>query len=335
MKTPWRVLLLLTALSLLTGCAGPGGASGGADSSASVPASSSSPVSGSAVEPPEGSAGSSSGAGVSPEETDRSGWIPSVKGSYAPPDVTDLPPLESPEELEGLTPGDFGVMEETFETEHGSFVLLEGTDLALTVHVLRGQEEGPLLYVVGGVHGDELAGWYAGTVLKNASVRAGTVCILAPANTWGAENVQRETAEDRDLNRNFPGDPEGTDTEKTAAAIFEDIRARQPAFVLDLHEGRFHDNGQDNLGNSIICGDINAVPDLVLGLLEESKNGTLTTRPLDVYSSPPAGSLNQTVTDELGIPVITAETYREEPLPARVRGQLRLAEYIMKAYGLR
>lgn len=251
------------------------------------------------------------------------------------PDLTGLPALESPEELEELRPQDFGCMVQEYPTEYESYPLLEGTELENTVYVLKGTGEGPTLYIVGGVHGDELAGWYAGTILRQATVKAGSVYLVAPANQYGAQHDQRKTKEDRDLNRNFPGDAQGNDTQRIAAALYEDIVDKAPALVLDLHEARLHTDGQDNLGNSIICQDIQPIADLVFALLEESQKGTLCTLPLDLYGSPPAGSLNRTLTLEREIPVITVETFREELLAARVLGQLRLAEYVMLWYNIR
>lgn len=65
-----------------------------------------------------------------------------------------------------------------------------------------------------------------------------------------------------------------------------------------------HTDGQDNLGNSIICQDMHPIADLVLDLLADSDSGVLSlTEPLDLFGSPPEGSLNRTVTLELGIPV--------------------------------
>lgn len=263
------------------------------------------------------------------------GMIQSVAGPYPAPDLTGLPLLNSAQDLAELTPVDFGVMEREYETRYDSYLLLEGTELENTVYVLRGQEDGASIYIVGGIHGDELAGWYAGTLLRRATVKAGAVYILAPANRYGAENDQRRTRDDRDLNRNFPGGANGCEAEQIAASIFDDIADKGPDLVLDLHEGILHADGRDNLGNSIICADIISIGDLVFDLIQTSQEGALTTRPLDIYSSPPSGSLNETVTARLGIPVITAETFREEPLTARVLGQLRLAQHILEWYGLR
>lgn len=264
---------------------------------------------------------------------------PAASGQAEP-----LTPREgfSPELLPGAEtdPGDWtladfpGILEGT-PTDRAEYVLMEGTELENTVLVLRGEEEGPAIYLVAGVHGDETAGWMAGNLLKDAPLRGGTLYILSPANPYGAEHDQRNTASDRDMNRNFPGDPQGWDAEQMAAAVFEDIRDKAPDLVLDLHEARVHQGERDNLGNSVICQSLDEIGDLVIQLTLSSEGGALCASPITLYGSPPPGSVNRVVTLELGIPVITVETCREESLAQRVRNQLELVEFVLMYYGLR
>ena len=198
--------------------------------------------------------------------------------------------------------------------------------------MLYGEEDGPAVYVVAGVHGDEIAGWRAGNLLKNACLRAGALYIISPANAYGAANDQRKTAEERDLNRNFPGDADGCDAARIAAEIFSDIAQRQPALLLDLHEAHeASDNGADALGNSLICDASGETGELIWGMLLASENGTLCASPLTLYGSPPHGSINRTVSELLGIPVITVETLRTEALAQRVRNQLEIVQYVLQA----
>lgn len=247
-----------------------------------------------------------------------------------------FPQVESPEELADLSPADFAALEEEYPTQYSTYTLLTGQELERTVYVLEGEQEGPAIYIVGGTHGDELAGWYAGVLLRQATVKAGTVYVLAPFNQYGAEKVQRKTKDGYDLNRHFPGDPQGKDADQLAAALYGDLEEKRPDFVLDLHEALLHTDGRDNLGNSIICQDIQPIADLVLSLLDDSDGGALElTHALDLYGSPPQGSLNNVVTQQLGIPVITVETSREEELGARIFNQLHIAEYVLEWYGLR
>lgn len=238
---------------------------------------------------------------------------------------------------------DFTTCFETrFKTNKEEYLLLEGTQEENTVFVLQGKEAGPTLYIVAGVHGDETAGWLAGNLLKQASLKAGTLHILSPANTYGAGQHQRKTKSDRDLNRNFPGNPNGWDAERIANSIYTDIRDKQPVLVLDLHEAiAKEDNYEalganyDALGNSLICQSLDGIGDLVLDALLSSETGDLCSNPLTLYSSPPTGSLNRVVTDQLGIPVITVETLRAEPLEQRVQNQLELVEFVLEYYGMR
>lgn len=235
-----------------------------------------------------------------------------------------------------------GAFEEIHPTQKEEYLLLEGTEEENTVQVLRGQEDGPVIYVVAGVHGDEQAGWRTGNLLKEATVTAGTVYIVSPANLYGAQVDQRRTRENRDLNRNFPGDPAGCDAERIAYSIFTDIADKSPALVLDLHEAIPKEDdyealrsNYDALGNSLICHSLESIGEMVLDLLQATEEGTLCAAPFILYSAPPRGSVNQTVTTELGIPTITVETLRSEPLAQRVRNQLEIVEYVLEYQGLR
>ena len=213
-----------------------------------------------------------------------------------------------------------------------TYKLLPDSELEITVYAREGRREGPGIYVVGGTHGDEAAGWLAAVELRQTELQAGKLYVAAPLNAYGAEHGQRKTRQERDLNRNFPGSPKGCDAERIAWAVFQDIREKQPVLVLDLHEAREPEGNRDDLRGAVVCGDVQPVGDLVLNLLEASKEGG---DPLTLYGSPPAGSLNRAVTEELGIPVITIETSRDEELSRRVEQQLELVNIILAWYDLR
>lgn len=212
-----------------------------------------------------------------------------------------------------------------------TYRLLPDSELEITVWQREGEASGPTVYVVGGTHGDETAGWQAGIALREAELQAGTLYVAAPINAYGAEHDQRRTRQDRDVNRNFPGDPEGCDAEQIAWAVFEDIRDKRPDLVLDLHEARAPEGSRDDLRGAVICQDVQAVGDLVLDLLAAFREED---RPLTLYGSPPLGSLNRTMTEELGIPVLTIETGRDEALEQRVERQLAIVEFILSWYDM-
>jgi len=213
------------------------------------------------------------------------------------------------------------------------YAVAAGTEWENTITLRRGGENGATVYIIGGIHGDETAGWTAANLLREVCPRAGTVYVLSPANVYGAEHDQRTTKSMRDLNRSFPGDPEGWDAERIAASIYGDIAERRPDIVLDLHETRGPQENapeRDDLRNSIIVNDVSPIGELIWALTVDGVSGEA----LTLLGSPPEGSVNRTVSEQLGIPVITLETWRTEPLSARVARQIAFTEAVLRFYGL-
>jgi predicted deacylase len=201
--------------------------------------------------------------------------------------------------------------------------------------VLQSEAEGPVLFIVGGIHGDEAAGWMAADRLREeAALCRGTLYILSPANRIGAQNDTRATGEWGDLNRQFPGDSQGTPAQQLAAAIVGEIENASPVLVLDLHEAILKVSGRDFLGNSFIYSSLDGIDLLMMDLLEATRNGEICSKAFDYFGPGPDGSINLTVTEQLTIPVITVETYRAEPLEQRIQNQLDILHYVLRHYGM-
>lgn len=270
----------------------------------------------------------------------------------APPTVaaqTPAPREEEPEDLENMpldpdydfdvdamTPADFG---DFFTAEYpcdvSEYALLPGSSWQNEVTVIRGAEDGPIVYVVAGVHGDEEAAWQTGKLLKKISIKAGTLYILAPANKWGAQKLPKSRFLDKkDLNRSFPGNPSGTAAQQVAYAIYHDIKAKQPVFVFDLHEASVVQEGRDYLGSSLIFTDVTLFDELFFDLLWATEDGEVCSRPFNYYSPGPDGSVNNTVTKGLGIPAMTVETFRGYPMENRISDQLDIVQYVLHYYGM-
>ena len=82
--------------------------------------------------------------------------------------------------------------------------------------------------------------------------------------------------------------------------------------------------GCELLGMTV--NDVAQISDLVWELTVE---GDLT-----LMGSPPEGSVNRTVSEQLGIPAITLETWRGEALKERVARQIRFVEKVLTFYGM-
>jgi predicted deacylase len=114
----------------------------------------------------------------------------------------------------------------------------DGTAVSLPVFVVKGARSGPVLWVQGCLHGDEYAGsraihhFVAGLDPDHLS---GTVIALPVVNLLAWEQKSRVSPIDYlDLNRVFPGSPQGTWTRLLAHRLLEAISANAD-FVLDLH----------------------------------------------------------------------------------------------------
>lgn len=185
--------------------------------------------------------------------------------------------------------------------------------------------EGPVVLVIAGIHGDEVSGIRVAEMLDQLPLSCGKLYWIPAANTFGAENNQRKARDDRDLNRNFPGDSAGNSTKQIAACITQQIMAIQPDLILDLHEATKWEDGWDNLGSSIIFADLDPVADLIFELMD------LDPAP-NFFSSPPSGSLNAYFTQECGIPVLTLEAAREDPLETRIDFHMQMIQHILAYY---
>ena len=240
-------------------------------------------------------------------------------------------------DIDAMRFADFGedLFAETYPSETERYTLCAGEITEAEVVHIKGAEEGPVLYIVAGVHGDEIAAWYAGRLLRNVSLKAGELYLIAPANTNGARNHTRYVTMTQDLNRSFPGDPDGNEAQKLAHAIYSDIERVQPFLVLDLHEAIVYTEGRDFLGSNLIFTILDGIDDLFYDMLFATQDGELCANAYTSNGPGPKGSINNTVANELGIPVITVETFRGFPIERRVRDQLELVQYVLKYVGMR
>ena len=90
--------------------------------------------------------------------------------------------------------------------------------------------------IIGGVHGDEIGGVMIARELKGWLQGKGIdgVDVIPEVNLQAIENRERAHPTDgKDLNRSFPGDPDGTVSDRLAYDIFQ--KAKNYDCVIDLH----------------------------------------------------------------------------------------------------
>ena len=120
--------------------------------------------------------------------------------------------------------------------------LPNGLQLKLPIHEF-GDGNGPLLGITASIHGDETISVEIARRLvehlKNEEVH-GTIRIMSVANSLAYGNASRNTPIDGvNLNRVFPGNPNGTTTEVLAHVIYTEFLSKLDLYI-DIHAG-----GQD------------------------------------------------------------------------------------------
>lgn len=221
----------------------------------------------------------------------------------------------------------YPVEKETYTINKGNFGETE------VVHI-KSPNPGAVIYIVAGVHGDEKAAWYAGIILKSATIKEGELYILSPANTFGGEKKRRYFYASQDLNRSFPGNPNGDEAERMAYAIYSDIERIRPDFVFDLHEAILYTDSRDFLGSSYIYSDMSLLDDLLIEMVWATEDEELCTTAFGLNGPGPQGSINSSVTKSLRIPVITVETFRGLDIKRRVYDQIDTVQYVLAYYGM-
>ena len=121
-------------------------------------------------------------------------------------------------------------------------VLANHTPINLPVHVIHGMEPGPVLFISGVVHGDEILGV---EIVKRVSQHQalkklnGTLLAVPIVNAFGFLNHSRYMPDRRDLNRSFPGSDRGSLASLLADLFMKEVVLRSQ-YGIDLHTAALH-----------------------------------------------------------------------------------------------
>lgn len=115
--------------------------------------------------------------------------------------------------------------------------LYDFTDMNIPIEVIRGKQDGPILFVSGAVHGDEINGVeIVRRLLSKKSLKTikGTLIAVPIVNVFGFNTKSRYLPDRRDLNRSFPGSDEGSLTAQLAHTFMTEI-VEKCTHGIDLH----------------------------------------------------------------------------------------------------
>lgn len=173
--------------------------------------------------------------------------------------------------------------------------LFEGVPVATPVLVVNGRFPGPTLCLTAAIHGDELNGIeMVRRVMHDINPKklSGAVIGVPIVNLQGFRRASRYLPDRRDLNRYFPGNPNGSVASRIAYSFFTEIALHCDALV-DLHTGSFERSNLPQLRADL------RNPDVVT--LTEGFGSTVI-----LHSEPAPGTLRYAAT-AAGIPAVTVE----------------------------
>jgi predicted deacylase len=160
----------------------------------------------------------------------------------------------------------------------------DGTAISIPVVVVNGLHDGPTLVVEGAVHGSEYPGVVAVWSLLDAldpQVLHGQLIAVPVVNVPAFEVDNRVNPIDhQDMNRIFPGKPDGTLSERTAHALVTQIIHRADYFI-DLHAASVGDIvpvaiAREKQGPSMQLAQASGMEFIWVGSIGEAKLGPST-----------------------------------------------------------
>jgi len=209
--------------------------------------------------------------------------------------------------------------------------LAPGSKYATELYIVESGKPGPVVMIVGGVHGSETAGYTAAAKVKNWTIDKGTLLVLPQANRRAIEKHVREIDGEGNLNRLFPDSSGETPKHPLASAIWSAIRQYDVDWLMDMHEGIDYSKTSSSVGQSLIYYPNSATKkmtsNIAAGLNQDIKSSS---KKFSLFDLPIKGSLARAAGQFLGVHSFIFETCDNPSLSVRVNFHLQAAQTLLR-----
>lgn len=246
------------------------------------------------------------------------------------------------------------------EGEH-HVALMAGTAYEAPLNIFGSGLPGETLLILGGAHGNEPGGWLAAErLMETLRPAAGAILIIPRAHRQAAAAFVRTREEWGDLNRLYPGTPDGLPMAQLAHQITGVLRQYRVNVVVDMHESWEFFNGrpangtvylgqtvassQDERAKRLAAGAVAAVNSRILHPREALFDRNNPNNPPPTGRGPGAPNAGQPVpgfTSSLGLPahvpglsVLLVEIGQQQEMDRRVVLQIDFAWEIARRIGI-
>jgi predicted deacylase len=113
------------------------------------------------------------------------------------------------------------------------------SSIDISITISRAKEEGPVLLLMGGLHGDEINGIETVRRIIDQDLHTperGTVICIPIINIYGFIHFSRSVPDGKDVNRSFPGNRNGSLASRVAYYLMRDI-VPMIDYGVDFHTG--------------------------------------------------------------------------------------------------
>lgn len=113
------------------------------------------------------------------------------------------------------------------------------TQIDTPIYVARGLEDGPVLALMAGMHGDEINGMEIVRRIIDSGQnkpKRGTVVCMPIVNLYGFLNYSRDVPDGKDINRSFPGNKNGSLASRVAYHLMKEV-IPYIDYGIDFHTG--------------------------------------------------------------------------------------------------
>lgn len=212
--------------------------------------------------------------------------------------------------------------------------IMEGTPYATKLYERSSGAPGPTIVIIGGLHGNEPAGYLAARRIANWKCMSGRLVVLPEAHI---EAIRRNVrAYPGNMNSMFPGKENGTSMERLAFEIWRKaVVAYKPDLLLTLHESLdFHVLDPSRYGQSLVY-DFRELDPLMQRALDRVNPDIPT--PLHRFVLFPIafkGCPTYAAWKWLRVPATSIETSRTLDLNTRVAYQLMMCMGFLDEFGM-
>ncbi|MGI6453811.1 MAG: M99 family carboxypeptidase catalytic domain-containing protein [Syntrophomonadaceae bacterium] len=211
--------------------------------------------------------------------------------------------------------------------------LAAGTKSATPLYIIRSGKPGPVVMIVGGVHGNEPAGYKAAAKVVNFDIKRGTLLVIPQANKRAIKIHRRYVRGVGDLNRDFPRTKRDSADTALARAIYKVVKDYDVDWLMDMHEGfdYYKNKRTSSVGQTVIYYPNKAtyrVASKIVRTLNKNISGSY--RKFSLLRYPVRGSLARAAGQNLGVHSFILETCDNPSLSVRVNRQLTAAKTMLK-----